>query len=100
MFEESYRTPLIIKWPGVIKPGTTNNDMVSNIDLPETFLKLQVCLSLRYAGEKHAALLKAKHPQDGERSTIITIMISGSHMVKRHYGISNERYKLIHTTIY
>jgi arylsulfatase A-like enzyme len=40
MFEESYRTPLIIKWPGVIKPGTINNDMVSNIDLAETFLEM------------------------------------------------------------
>ena len=33
MFEESYRTPLLVRWPGVINPGSINNDMVSNIDL-------------------------------------------------------------------
>ena len=26
MFEQSYRTPLLIKWPGVIKPGSVNED--------------------------------------------------------------------------
>jgi arylsulfatase A-like enzyme len=28
MYEQSYRTPLLIRWPGVIKPGTINRDMV------------------------------------------------------------------------
>ena len=36
MFEQSYRTPLIIEWPGIIKPGSVNNDMVSNLDFAET----------------------------------------------------------------
>ena len=40
MFEESYRTPLLVKWPGVVKAGSVNSDMVSNIDLAETFLEI------------------------------------------------------------
>jgi arylsulfatase A-like enzyme len=28
MFEESYRAPLLILWPGIIRPGSVNNDMV------------------------------------------------------------------------
>ena len=56
MFEESYRTPLLIKWPGVTKPGSVNNDMVSNLDLAETFLDMAgVKIPDRYAGEKHGS---------------------------------------------
>ncbi len=40
MFEESYRTPLLIQWPGITQAGSVNNDMVSNIDLAETFLEM------------------------------------------------------------
>ena len=40
MYEESLRTPLLARWPGVISPGSTNNDIVSNLDFAETFLDL------------------------------------------------------------
>src|SRR5262249_62384180 len=32
MFEESIRVPLLIRWPGVVKPGTDIREMVSVID--------------------------------------------------------------------
>ena len=32
MFETSITVPLIIRWPGVVKPGTQIHEMVSNID--------------------------------------------------------------------
>jgi uncharacterized sulfatase len=32
MFEESIRVPLLIRWPGVVKPGTVIPELVSNID--------------------------------------------------------------------
>ena len=38
IFEQSLRTPLLMSWPGVIKPGSVNTDMVSNLDFAETFL--------------------------------------------------------------
>ncbi len=38
IFEESLRTPLLVRWPGVVKPGSVNRDMVSNLDFAETFL--------------------------------------------------------------
>ena len=39
IFEESLRTPLLVRWPGVVKPGSVNNDLVSNLDFAETFLE-------------------------------------------------------------
>ena len=29
--------PLLIKWPNAIKPGTTNEEMVQNLDFAQTF---------------------------------------------------------------
>ena len=39
IFEESLRTPLLVRWPGVAKPGSVNRDLVSNLDFAETFLE-------------------------------------------------------------
>ena len=39
IFEESLRTPLLVRWPGVVKPGSVNVDLVSNLDFAETFLE-------------------------------------------------------------
>jgi arylsulfatase A-like enzyme len=38
MYEESFRTPLIVRWPGKVKPQTVNTDLVQNIDFAPTFL--------------------------------------------------------------
>lgn len=32
MWDTSMRVPLLVRWPGVVKPGTTINEPVSNID--------------------------------------------------------------------
>ena len=45
IFEESLRTPLLVRWPGVIKPGRVCRDMVSNLDFAETFSKPPECPS-------------------------------------------------------
>ena len=98
MFEESYRTPLLIKWPGVIKPGSINNDMVSNIDLPETFLEIcGVEVPSDMQGRSMIPLLKGKTPSDWRKEHYYHYYeYPGSHMVKRHYGMSTDRYKLMH----
>jgi arylsulfatase A-like enzyme len=98
MFEESYRTPLLVQWPGVIKPGSINNDMVSNIDLPETFLEIGgVDVPSDMQGRSMVPILKGKTPSDWRKEHYYHYYeYPGSHMVKRHYGISTERYKLMH----
>ena len=98
MFEESYRTPLLIQWPGTIKPASVNNDMVSNIDLPETFLEMAgIAVPPDMEGRSMVPILKGKTPLDWRKEHYYHYYeYPGSHMVKRHYGISTERYKLIH----
>ena len=37
-FEGGWRVPAVIRWPGVIKPGTVSNEIFSHVDLLPTFL--------------------------------------------------------------
>jgi len=98
MFEQSYRTPLLIEWPGVIKPGSVNNDMVSNIDLPETFLEMAgVKIPSDMQGRSMVPVLKGTTPANWRKEHYYHYYeYPGPHMVKRHYGMSTDRYKLMH----
>jgi arylsulfatase A-like enzyme len=98
MFEQSYRTPLLIEWPGVTKSGSVNNDMVSNLDFAETFLDIAgVKVPSDMQGTSIVPILKGKTPANWRKEHYYHYYeYPGSHMVKRHYGISTERYKLIH----
>lgn len=98
IFEESYRTPLLVKWPGVAKPGSVNSDIVSNIDFAETILDMSgVEVPVDMQGMSMVPLLKGKHPLNWRKEHYYHYYeYPGSHMVKRHYGISTERYKLVH----
>jgi len=98
MFEESYRTPLLMEWPGVTKPGSVNNDMVSNIDFAETFLNIAgVKVPSDMQGRSMVPILEGKTPSDWRKEHYYHYYeYPAEHKVMRHYGISTERYKLIH----
>lgn len=98
MFEESLKTPLLIEWPGVTKPGSVNNDMVSNLDLAETFLDIaDVKVPHDMQGRSMVPVLKGHTPGNWRKEHYYHYYeYPGSHMVKRHYGITTERFKLIH----
>ena len=40
MYEESFKMPFLIKWPGVIKAGSRPKAMIQNIDYAPTFLEV------------------------------------------------------------
>jgi arylsulfatase A-like enzyme len=98
MFEQSYRTPLLIRWPGVIKAGSVNNDMVSNLDFAETFLDAAgIPVPSDMQGVSMLPILKGNTPADWRKEHYYEYYeYPGWHSVKRHYGISTERYKLMH----
>ncbi|MDF1755769.1 MAG: sulfatase [Verrucomicrobiales bacterium] len=97
MYEESYRTPLVIRWPGVIKPGSINaDDLVSNIDFPETFLDIaEAPIPEAMQGRSLLPLLKGSTPNDWRKSHYYHYYESGGHGVALHYGVTDGRYKLI-----
>jgi arylsulfatase A-like enzyme len=40
LYDGGIRIPLIVRWPGKLKPGTVSNDLVSSIDISATILKI------------------------------------------------------------
>lgn len=102
MYEESYRQPLMIRWPGVTKPGARDQHLVSNVDFAETFLDVAgVEIPGDMQGHSLAPLLRGKSPVDWRKSHYYHYYEfmndrRTAHMVRRHYGVRTERYKLIH----
>ncbi len=98
MYEESFRTPLIIRWPGVTKAGSQNADLVQNLDYAQTFLDICGVKSPRdMQGASIVPLLKGKKPKDWRKSLYYQYYeYPGAHSVRRHYGVRTDRYKLIH----
>ncbi|MGS0527396.1 sulfatase family protein [Zobellia nedashkovskayae] len=97
MYEESFRTPLIVKWPGTVKPGSVNTDLVQNIDFAETFLDLaDAPIPDDMQGKSVVPLLKGEAPKNWRKSMYYHYYeYPGAHAVRKHEGVANKRYKLI-----
>ena len=98
MYEESFRTPLLAKWPGVAKPGSINTDLVQNIDFAAIFLDLAgVPVPNDMQGLSIVPLLRGKTPEDWRDSLYYHYYEYPAyhHAVRRHEGVATKRYKLI-----
>ncbi len=96
MFEESFRMPLFIRWPGVIKPGTVIDKLTQNIDFAPTFLEmLNLQAPQKMQGESFLPLLTGKPVQWRKSLYYHYYEFPGCHSVARHEGVATERYKLI-----
>ena len=97
MYDESMKMPLIVKWPGVTKPGSVNEDLVQNLDYAETFLEAAgTAIPDDMQGKSLVPLLKGNTPGDWRKSVYYHYYEYPSvHMVARHNGVRTDRYKLI-----
>lgn len=98
MYKESFRTPLIMRWPAVIKPGQINDDPVMNIDLAETLLDAAgVKVPGEMQGQSMLPILKGEHPENWRKYVYYHYYESGGeHNVAKHIGVRSDRYKLIY----
>ena len=75
MYDESYRTPLVMSWPKVISPGSVNSNLVSNLDFAQTFLDAAgIEAHPRMQGESLLPLLHGDTNADWRKAIIIIIM--------------------------
>jgi len=100
MYEESFRTPLIVRWPGVVQAGSVNNrDIVSNLDFAETFLEIAGAnIPSDMQGASFVPILKGNTPAEWRKSFYYQYFEGppAVHKVYRHYGVTTGRYKLIY----
>lgn len=98
MYEESLRMPLIARWPGHIEPGSEPEALVQNIDYAPTFLEVAgVEAPDNLHGKSMVSILKGDTPANWRDAIYYHYYeFPGPHMVARHRGVRDERYKLIH----
>ena len=98
IYNESFKTPLLVRWPGVVEPGSTSDQMVQNLDFAQTFLDMAgIEAPDDMQGESIVPLLKGEDDQwDRDAVYYHYYEYPAVHMVKRHYGIVTREYKLAH----
>ncbi|CAN1570587.1 AslA Arylsulfatase A and related enzymes [Spirosomataceae bacterium] len=97
IFDESFKTPLLVKWPGVIQAGSKNTQMVQNLDFAQTFLEAAGIKSpADMQGESLIPIFKGQGKNFRDAAYYHYYEYPSVHMVKRHYGIVTEKYKLVH----
>jgi arylsulfatase A-like enzyme len=98
IYEESLRTPLLVRWPGVTKGGSVNKDLVSNVDFAQTLLDAAgVEAPTDMQGRSLRPVCAGETPADWRKSFYYHYYeFPGPHDVRKHYGVVTDRYKLIH----
>ena len=94
IYEESVRTPMVMRYPGVIKPGTTISHKIANIDLAPTLLQAAGApVPADIDGKSFLPLLKGE-PYSPRDVFYYHYYENGEHRVSPHFGIVTDRYKL------
>jgi arylsulfatase A-like enzyme len=101
MYEESFRMPLLMRWPGRIKPGTRVDRLTQNIDFAPTLLDAAgVPVPKDMQGKSLLPLLSGKKVEWRKSIYYHYYEEGGGHGVTRHYGVRTANYKLIHYYAY
>ncbi len=97
MYEESFRMPLIVRWPGVVRPGAVNTDLVQNIDFAPTLLEAAgVPVPPAMQGVSLVPLLEGRHPAEWRTSLYYQFYEDGgAHRVPRHCGVRTPRWSYL-----
>jgi len=98
VYDESFKTPLMIAWPEKVKAGSRTNEMVQNLDFAQTFLEAAgINAPTDMQGESLMPLLIGDSKQWTRNAVYYHYYEYPSvHMVKRHYAIVTKEYKLTH----
>ncbi|KQM69277.1 sulfatase [Pedobacter sp. Leaf216] len=94
IYEESFRTPMVMRYPGVVKPGSISENFVMNLDIAPTVLDIaKINIPRDIQGESMLPALKDRTRR--RKVLYYHYYENGEHSVSPHFGIRTERYKLI-----
>ena len=96
MFEESFRMPFLVRWPGVINPGSRPAQLIQNIDYAPTFLEIAgLKIPGEVQGQSLVPLFKG-NAGDWRESLYYSYYEFGEHRVPQHFGVRTARHKLMY----
>ena len=98
MYEESLRTPLLVRWPAGAKRGAKSDAMTLNLDYAPTFLELAgLPVPADMQGRSLLPLMRGKTPADWRTSMYYRYYHDpGDHNTRAHYGVRTATHKLIY----
>jgi arylsulfatase A-like enzyme len=98
IYEESLRMPFIVRYPKVIKAGTVNSDIISNVDFATTFLDIAGVKSIeKVQGKSFKKILEGNTPSNWDQAMYYHYYeFPLWHHVQPHYGIRTQKYTLAH----
>ncbi|MFT5466343.1 MAG: arylsulfatase A-like enzyme [Verrucomicrobiales bacterium] len=97
MYEESLRTPLLVRWPGVTPEGTVQDEyIVSNLDIAETWLEIAGAeIPEDMHGRSLVPLFSGETVEDWRSDFYYHYYEAGGHGVPLHFGVTDGTNKLI-----
>jgi arylsulfatase A-like enzyme len=96
MYEESFRTPMIIRYPPMVKPGIQLSEYVLNLDMAPTLLDLAGIQTPNDMQGRSIKPLLMNKPVADWRKELYYHYYEKSFNLTAHYGIRTTQYKLIH----
>ncbi len=98
IYDQSFKTPLLVAWPGHVKAGSRSDELVQNLDFAQTFLAAAgIPAPSDMQGESMIPLLTGKSGKWTRDAVYYHYYeYPAEHMVNRHYAIVTKEYKLIH----
>ena len=95
MYEESLHVPLIVRYPGNVKPATVSDEFVSTLDFAPTFLDYAgIEKNKQFQGKSIKPVLNNNTPDDWK--SVHFYHYFGQFEVPAHYGIRTKYFKLIY----
>lgn len=96
MFEESFRMPFIVRWPGVIEAGSRPETLIQNIDYAPTFLDIAGLDVPEEVQGKSLVPIMRDPTKSLRKSLYYAYYELGEHAVPQHFGVRTDRHKLIY----
>lgn len=95
MYEESFRTPMLMRYPPLIKPATKIEAKLVNADIAPTLLELAAIKKpVDMQGKSFVHVLK-NTKEEHRKDLYYHYFENGEHAVSPHFGVRDDRYKLI-----
>lgn len=99
MFEESFKMPFLVRWPGVVAPGSRPKTLIQNIDYAPTFLEIagaEIPEEMQGRSLVPALQNAPEMPGDWRDAVYYSYYENDAvHMVPIHDGVRTGRYKLM-----
>lgn len=96
IYEESLKTPFVIRYPGRIKPGTKVDQVVSNVDWASTILNITgTSIPKDMQGQSFLPLLTGEKTNWKDGAYYHYYEYPDPHKVPPHFGVRTEQYTLV-----